>query len=268
MRLPFRFSVFVLSLMLLAGSCRRANLEEESPARGEGTGPAAELQTTDGPDKEEFRQWIALSRAAYDALTDYTCLFVQRERVNDKLLPVEHVQFKFKKPLMVYMKWTGKVNRGQECLYVEGHYGGKMIARGSGLKGLVTLKLDPKGTTAMRNRRHPITEAGIGHVIDLLLGDSDLAERHSEGQVVDKGRDKLGQREVQVFECILPADSRPGYYCHRGVVGFDTGLALPVMVSVYDAQDRLLEQYRYEDLKVDVGLTDEHFDKDNPEYGF
>ena len=31
---------------------------------------------------------------------------------------------------------------------------------------------------------------------------------------------------------------------------------------------RLLEEYIYTDIKVNVGLTDADFDRDNPDYGF
>ena len=218
--------------------------------------------------REEFTQWLDRCQKAYAALEDYTCTFVQRERVDNELLPEEHVQFKFKKPFMIYMKWVGKVNKGQECLYVKGRYGDKLVAHGSGLAGLVTLRLDPEGSTAMRKRRHPITQAGIGHVLSLLQGDHQLAARYDEGRLIDRGKDRLSGRELRVFECVLPVDSRPQYYCYRAVVGFDTELVLPVSVSIYDAQGRLLEQYRYQDLKLDVGLTEKDFDEDNREYGF
>ena len=226
--------------------------------------------------KDELKQWLDRGQNAYDKLKDYTCIFVQREQVNDELLPEEHVQMKFKKPFMVYMKWVGKVREGQECLYGKDLYDNKLIAHGTGVLGLVTVKLDPAGKVAMDKRRHPITEAGIGHLLELLRKDQKLAAEHNEGLVIDKGtatdanevKDKLQARELRLFECILPRDKRPEYYCHRAVVGFDTKLMLPVSISIYDAKDRLLEQYRYQELKLDVGLTARDFDKDNPKYGF
>ncbi len=138
---------------------------------------------------------------------------------------------------------------------------------------MITVKLDPAGKVAMDERRHPITEAGIGHLLKLLQEDRRLAAKHDEGRVIDKGkvrekdRGKLRGRELRVFECIMPKSKRSEYYCHRAVVGFDTKLVLPVSVSIYDGKGRLLEQYRYQDLKLDVGLTEKDFDKDNPGYG-
>ena len=218
--------------------------------------------------KEELKLWLDRCEETYDGLHDYTCIFGQRERVNDRLLPEERCMLKFKKPFMIYMKWIGDVNKGQECLYVKGQYDDKLVGHGTGLAGIITLMLDPDGRMAMRGRRHPITQAGIGHLLNLLRKDYELAAKHGEGRVIDRGKDVLSGRELRVLACILPADRRPEYYCHRAVVGFDRQLVLPVSVSIYDGKDRLLEQYAYEDLKLDIGLSEKDFDRDSGEYGF
>ena len=237
--------------------------------RGQESLVCVDLMASAGPTpKEEFKQWLDRSQEAYGELADYACVFVQRERVDGKLLPEERSQLKFKKPFMVHMRWIGEVKKGQECLYVKGRYQDKLVAHGSGLVGSSTLKLDPNGKRAMKKRRHPITETGIGNLLKLLRQDHELAARHAEGRVVDRGKDELSGRELRVLECNLPADKRREYYCHRAVVGFDTELVLPVSVSIYDGEHRLLEQYRYQDLKLNVGLTDKDFDEDNRAYDF
>ncbi len=66
---------------------------------------ALSCATSDGATpKEELAQWLDGSQNAYDKLNDYTCIFVQRELVNDELLPEERVQMKFKKPFLVYIR--------------------------------------------------------------------------------------------------------------------------------------------------------------------
>ena len=222
--------------------------------------------------EEELDIWLERSQRSYDKLKDYTAVFYKRERVNGKLLPEERVRFKFRKPFMVYMKWVGEINTGQECLYVKGKHGNKLLARGTGLKSMVSVKLDPEGKIAMSGIRHPITEAGIGHLIDLLRKDRALAAKHGEGKVFNRGKDrarrtrKSGAPMLQKFTCILPKDTRPEYYCHRAEVAFDVELGLPVSISIYDGANNLLERYRYENLKLNMGLTDKDFDKDNDVY--
>jgi outer membrane lipoprotein-sorting protein len=49
---------------------------------------------------------------------------------------------------------------------------------------------------------------------------------------------------------------------------FDLESKLPLRIEIYDAGDRLMEQYGYEDLRLNVGLSDRDFDPANPDYRF
>ena len=49
---------------------------------------------------------------------------------------------------------------------------------------------------------------------------------------------------------------------------FDLESKLPLRIEIYDTGDRLMEQYGYEDLQVNVGLSDLDFDPANPDYKF
>jgi hypothetical protein len=47
-----------------------------------------------------------------------------------------------------------------------------------------------------------------------------------------------------------------------------TGSGLPVRATIYDWDDRMVADYAYHDLRVNVPLTVADFDPANPEYGF
>ena len=70
--------------------------------------------------------------SSYATVNDYVSVFHKQERVNDKLLPEETIQFKFQKPFKVYMKWIKEPFEGREALYVEGQYNNKLIAHKGG----------------------------------------------------------------------------------------------------------------------------------------
>jgi len=57
---------------------------------------------------------------------------------------------------------------GRQVLYVDGH---DMLVRLGGKKGklLPVIPLDPTGSRAMAESRHPATEMGLLHLIDVLL---------------------------------------------------------------------------------------------------
>ena len=71
--------------------------------------------------------------------------------------------------MSIYFKFQ-KPNRGREAIYVAGRHNGQVVAHDVGLGKLVagTMHLDPKGSMAMEENRHPITEAGIGALIDTV----------------------------------------------------------------------------------------------------
>lgn len=52
------------------------------------------------------------------------------------------------------------------------------------------------------------------------------------------------------------------------VLYLDQILGVPIKVSIYDALDALAEEYVFHQISINVGLTDQDFDPDNPEYDF
>src|SRR5258708_33268320 len=78
------------------------------------------------------------------------------------------------KPLDVRLDWLddkGKVD--QTAVYRQGMNGGKLVARRSGMLGSVvgTVHLDPHDKRALEDSRHPITEVGLGYIIDRVARD-------------------------------------------------------------------------------------------------
>ncbi len=59
-----------------------------------------------------------------------------------------------------------------------------------------------------------------------------------------------------------------GYYCYRAVINLDMESKIPIKVRIYDWDGLLVEDYGYENLKLDAALTDTDFNPNNPEYRF
>ena len=73
------------------------------------------------------------------------------------------------------MDWLddqGKID--QTAVYRQGFNDGKVIARQSGLLGALAgkLRLDPNESLALSDSRHPITEVGLGKIIERALKDA------------------------------------------------------------------------------------------------
>ena len=212
---------------------------------------------------------------------DYSCSVVRRERVNGKLQEREFIAAKVRhldllrvrhQPFSVYMFFL-QPNRGQECLYVAGENDGDMLVRNGGKRfAFVTTKISPTSDTAMLGNRYPLTEFGMENLVRRLI------------EVVKEDIRINAETEVEFFNdatvdgrgCTGVRVTHPVYNSqlrfHTATVFMDNELQVPVHYEAYDwpqqegGEPRLLEQYTYRDIKLNVGFSKRDFDSSNPNY--
>ncbi|MFB3819898.1 MAG: DUF1571 domain-containing protein [Candidatus Methylomirabilales bacterium] len=205
----------------------------------------------------------------YEAVRDYTSVMVSVERLGDVLQPEKRVLLKFQRPFKVYMRWLEGPGAGREGLYVAGAHDGKFIvAEAEGIARFVTAALAPDDPRVLEKSRHPVTDVGIGRLLEIVGENARRGAREHVLRVVDRGVAEIDGRPVHQLEGILPRDPAAGYYGYRVILAFDREYGLPTRVVVYDAADRLVEDYTYLQLRLNAGLTDRDFDRNNPEYAF
>lgn len=235
-----------------------------APALGAGSDPVAGAKTA-----------IADCRARFAHVRDYTCTFVKRERVGGKLTPPHVMHMKARaNPTSIYFKFQ-KPNKGREAIYVVGRHGGKVLAHDVGIGRLVagTMTLDPRGSMAMEDCRHPITEAGIGALIETVARHWTLELSADESKVSFHPDLTIGKHRCTMIESVHPA-REPRFLFHKARLYIDLEHGLPIRFEAYDwphragAAPELVEEYTYLDLKVNVGLTDHDFDPSNRTYSF
>ena len=203
----------------------------------------------------------------YETINDYTANFTKRQRIRGRLLPEEKIFMKFRKTHEVYMKWTGKVDRGQEALYAKGRYDDKLLAHKGGLiLSRITAALDPNGKRALKKNLRPVTCAGIGFLIQSLYDVSLRASESDDMRVEYHGPVDMPDGEAHKFVRYL--EGREDYPCYRAVVYLDKGTAFPVLYEAYDRDGNMLECYTYSTIRLNQGLVDDDFDKHNKEYRF
>jgi hypothetical protein len=217
-------------------------------------------------------------------IQDYSCILVKRERVDGRLGDYQYMRAKVRHartdqgrdiPFSVYLKFLGPEDlKGREVLYVEGQNDKKIVARkgGFGLMANITTQVGIDSELAMRDNRYSITNFGIENLVQRFLErlDSALLEdctiQRLEGSKVD-GRPC---RCVQVTKNHRTRDAE--FYVAR--VYIDEELQIPIHYEAFDwpssagGSPRLLEQYTYRQIKLNVGFTDADFQRDNPAYGF
>lgn len=220
-----------------------------------------------------------------EQIHSYSCTFIKRERIGNELRPYEYAVMKLRHrqirnqrvvvPFAVYMRFLSPADlAGREVLLVEGRHQGKVIARRGGPRlPYMTLALDPHSELAMRESRYPLTEIGIRSLIHKLLevGKEELA--YGEIEVRYFTNAMVDDRRCTVMEVRHPV-RRKYFRYHIARIFIDDQLQLPIRYASYDWPEReggpprLLEEYTYLDLKLNVPLSEEDFDYRNPNYDF
>jgi hypothetical protein len=205
---------------------------------------------------------LDLAVAAYAKVNDYTCRMSRKERLDgDNIKEHSTVHFKYKRPGRYYMRWPSDLI---ELIYGDGLYNNKMVIHGGKVFSFASVEVDP--ALALKYNRHTIKEAGIGHVLDLILKNYRQAAGDKEARIVYERDDVVDGRPTWRFTGTFPAGR--GYYGHTVHLDIDQALHLPVRIEVYGWQDEFLEAYAYTDLHLNVGLAEADFDIHNPAYRF
>jgi hypothetical protein len=223
-------------------------------------------------------------RQQFGQFPAYSATFTKRERIGADLAELTTLELKVRhQPFAVYLKWLEGRGVGKEVLYHEGENDGSMLVRLGGVKGrlIPAFKLDPSGPLAMGESRYPITKAGI-----LGLTESLIAHREQElqNQIYARTRQEAdgycdGRRcAVFVFE-FDDKERSPEY--RKSIQYLDRQWNVPLLVENYAwpepgqraegaalDESTLIEYYKYSNIVVDRGLTDDDFSPSNPEYRF
>jgi len=222
-----------------------------------------------GSTDADLLRFLDQAERRYADVNDYRAIFLRREMIGDELREQETILLKFQRPFKVYMKWLEGPGKGREGLYVAGaHKDRFLVHEGRGFRGLVTAALDPSHPRVLEESRHPITDVGIGRLLEIIGDNARRAAREGVLGLVDRGLGVLAGRRVHLVEGILPRDPGAGYYCYRVLISFDEEHQLLIGVAVYDWDDRIVELYEYTQLRLNPGLTTGDFDSNNPDYGF
>jgi len=206
---------------------------------------------------------------AYAAVQSYTARFVREERIGGVLRPREEALIKVRRPGHLYLRWIAGPPRGREILFVEGRDDDKaLIHEPAGAARFFTVVMAPDSSRVLRDSRHPITDLGLGPLVELIVRNARRALREGELTVVDRGTVDEQGGAGRRLELVLPRDPAKGYYCHRALISLDRLTGLPTQVRIFDWDDRLVASYAYRDLQLGAELTALDFDPRNPAYGF
>lgn len=235
--------------------------------------PAEELKPASNSLEEALRI-ITDARRSISEVRDYECEFVKQERIGASLLKPQVIRMKARtKPQCIYLSFQ-TVHKGREAIYHPARFAEKIIAHEGGWKGYVagTMHLDPQGRMAMSDNRHPVTQAGLDKMITRIY---ENWHNHLQPQHVEKiERGVVMENRSTTFVQTRHGRKEDEFEYHIVQLYFDDQHRLPVRFVGYgwphasDEAPPLLEDYRFRNLKLNVGLGENDFDPRNPAYDF
>lgn len=218
-------------------------------------------------DDDEVGLIFKRAKIAYSKINDYTCSFSKKEAVNGYFVDERNIELKFMKGPRIYMKWTEGELLGMEAIYAGEETDKKLVVHGTGgLLSPLTLRIEPAGSAALSKSRHPITEVGIGFLINEVERNYQMAKQNKQGSVTCMGRTSINAHAAIYVKARLPEGS--GYYGPDIDIYFDETSHLPILLRMRDLAGNMLEEYSYENMRINTGLKKTDFDPNNPTYGF
>ncbi len=155
----------------------------------------------------------------YGTIRDYTAVMVKQERIDGELNDIETIEFKFRKPGDIYMKWLGETNKGQELIYRPGKNENKIIAHKGGFWSFLTGKMEPMSNMAMKNQHHPIMVAGVGPTTKIVLRDLKKGTKNNDISSRYMGVVDLGGEKAYHFETLFPNPVKEASFTHTAKEG-------------------------------------------------
>ena len=214
-------------------------------------------------------------------LRDFTCRVAKRERIEGDLQPLHHIQLEVREevrqgnrvvqPFSVYGEFLAPAKvAGRKVLYVDGQNEGKMLVRNGGKRfNYVVVEIDPYSPTALKESQIPITEIGFNKMLDRLIY---LLEKHMDLDPTGANtklekfvKAKINGRICTVVRVTHP-EKRDGLDFHVANVYVDDELHVPVRLDASGWPEKAGEEppleaeYTYTNLRLNVGLSDAHFD--------
>lgn len=212
----------------------------------------------------------------------YSAVFHKQERLGGDLSEIQNIDLKIQQSphFAVYMKWRNG-DRGRQLLYSTEYEDGDMVVKLGGFKGrlLPGIKLNPNGTKAREESRHPVTKAGLLGMVEKMINHRRRDLKQGYGlQCTRLPNQEFDGRDCLCFLYEYESPEVSGDY-RKSVILIDAQHHIPVMARNYtwaaEADNlspeeldalTLVENYSFTGIDFNKTLTAKDFSRDNRRY--
>jgi len=190
---------------------------------------------------------------------DYTVTFYKQERIKGKLKKTELIDVMFReKPFSLFMKWEQNAGKIDKLLYVEGQNDNQMLVHPTGLfAGIKSVKKNPRDREIKQTNLSTPDEFGFYRFMKSLVDVYQTAKKNGDLKTKYLGEKMIEGRRCLILERTLPQKKQ--YPDARLIMEFDVECLLPVSLSSYDWQGKLIARYSFKNIKFNVKLASNKF---------
>ena len=256
-----------LGLTVLAKTNRCVDLNYQNTAWAAGVYPSQQVRADqqewdmERMAKEDPIGLLRMTEQNYQrSVRDYTCTFVKRELIDGEM-KTDTMRILFKEdPFSVVMNWREPKGPLDKLLYSEKNGNRDILARPSGLAGMVvsTIRKDVDDEKLKKFTVRTPAQFGIARSLtDILKMYEEDAEMVGAPAKYVEVR-KVDNRDCLLFRRRLPIEK--GYPYGMVDVYVDKEYVLPTKMEMFDVEGGLIGSYTFTDLRFNLGLADELFD--------
>ncbi|MBI4971736.1 MAG: DUF1571 domain-containing protein [Candidatus Omnitrophica bacterium] len=207
------------------------------------------------PGMEDIFQLFKNFKESYNNIHDYSAKLHKEELSESGKWTKEELDFRFKKPFAVKIKWVKGPRKEREVVFIEGANNNKLKVKLGGLIGIIipSVDVDPNSDMAKDEAGHTIRQAGLGYLMEEIA--KVTSDAYDKNELSLKVLEK--KNDILKIERILPAGK--GYKTERLVIYVNHKLGIPIGIERYTAKGKMFGKYIYDDLKTNQGLKDSEF---------
>jgi hypothetical protein len=218
--------------------------DQETPKRTAGRKPAP------ASPEDTLRAVMGKARSRLEAMSTYQVKITRVERVGGQLQPEEEALLSIRRnPRAVRLEWADGPSKGREVIYSSAVNDRMMyVNMGNSALPISRMSIPVDSPLALRNSRHPITEAGFDTIFENLAAHEkpQTATSPGTGKLEYKGikQPKGADQACHLLERVSPQGETWQVY-------LDTKTLMPAMVVAFRSSGgELIERYTYKNLKA------------------
>ncbi|MCL4458113.1 MAG: DUF1571 domain-containing protein [Nitrospirae bacterium] len=188
---------------------------------------------------------IPASIENYNSVESYSVTL--RSRSDDSS---EEIRYYYKKPGFVRMEFV-KPYKGAMLVYSPSKKEARL--RPFGFFKSFILTLSPDNSLIKSSKGHRVDESDIGALLKVVK------KLQYNGKTEISGEESVGNRPVIVVSVKGEKDFAVNGI-HRYILWLDKKTFLPLKVAAYDMQGELMEEVLMDDLKINIGITEDFFE--------